>query len=358
MRRATYLSLLASLLLSGCSWIDNYDRNEKYLEAQSGPRVVVPEGLDEPDFVDIMVIPNVIDSRGIAGQVADLELPDALSTTFGIEQIVLKKLGDERWIFLDAQPAVIWPKLLLFCASNNIQIETAQPRKGIVESTWVTAKAGTTPEALESIISGTGAVGAELSELHKFRLTIEPGIRSGSSEVYLSHRHALPGGTGKPNWNGDSDNLEMENELLTKIAYYLGETINDPVISVMAIENRGEKAELIPDRVKPLLLYKLDFDRAWATVGGALENARLEVADLDRSAQVYYVLYDESREKAPGFLRRFFEDETEANSANRYMVRLDERPEAIQVSILKNESTPADALIAERLLKIIKESST
>jgi len=357
-RRTTYLSLLAALLLSSCSWVDNYDRNEKYLEAESGPRVVVPAGLDEPEFVDLMVIPTVIDSRGIAGQVADLELPDALSTTFGIEQIVLKKLGDERWIFLDSPPAVIWPKLLQYWASNNIQVETARPRKGIVESVWVTAKAGAAAEALESIISGTGAAAGDLSELHKFRLTIEPGIRSGSSEVYLSHRHALPGGAGEPNWNGDSDSLEMENELLTKIAYYLGETINDPVISVMAIENRGEKAELILDRVKPLLLYKLDFDRAWATVGGALENARLEVADLDRTAQVYYVLYDESREKGPGFLRRFFEDETEVNAANRYMVRLDEKPKAIQVSILKDESTPADALIAERLLKIIKESST
>lgn len=358
MRRTTiFLTLAPLVLMSGCSWVDNYDRNEKYLEAESGPRVVVPEGLDEPEFVDMMSIPSVVDSRGLAGQSADLELPDALSTTFGIEQIVLKKLGDERWIFLDAPPAVIWPKLLQYWENNNIQIETATPRKGIVESVWVSAKAGTAAEALESIISGTGAEGGSLSELHKFRLTIEPGIRSGSSEVYLTHRHALPGGTSSPNWDEDSDNLDMENELLTKLAYYLGETINDPVISVMAIENRGEKALLVPDRVKPLLLYKLDFDRAWATVGGALENARLEVSDLDRTAQVYYVLYDESNTKAPGFLRRFFEDE-EVSVANRYLIRLDERPEAIQVSVLKDESTPADALIAERLLKIIKESST
>jgi outer membrane protein assembly factor BamC len=356
--RTTTLTILISLLMSGCSWIDNYDRNEKYMEAESGPRVVVPESLDEPDFVDMMPIPGVVDSRGIAGQTADLELPDALSTTFGVEQIVLKKLGDERWIFLDAPPAVIWPKLLQYWNSNNIQVETANPREGIVESAWITAKAGTAAEALESIISGTGNNAGSLSELHKFRLSIEPGIRSGSSEVYLSQRHALPGGTSRPNWQGDSDSLEMENELLTKMAYYLGETINEPVISVMAIENRGEKAELILDRVKPLLLYKLDFDRAWATVGGALENAQLEVSDLDRTAQVYYILYDETYDQSPGFLARFFDNETEASQANRFLIRLDERPEAIQVSVLKDESTPADALIAERLLKIIKESST
>lgn len=358
MIRTLTLTILISLLMSGCSWIDNYDRNEKYMEAESGPRVVVPEGLDPPDFVDMMPIPAVVDSRGIAGQIADLELPDALSTTFGIEQIVLKKLGDERWIFLDAPPAVIWPKLLQYWNSNNIQVETANPREGIAESVWLTATAGPAADAMESIISGTGDSAGSLRELHKFRLSIEPGIRSGSSEVYLSQRHALPGDASRPNWQGDSDNLEMENELLTKMAYYLGETINDPVISVMAIENRGEKAELVLDRIKPLLLYKLDFDRAWATVGGALDNARLEVSDLDRSAQVYYISYDETYDQSPGFLSRFFDDDAEASQSNRYLIRLDERPEAIQVSVLKDESTPADALIAERLLKIIKESST
>lgn len=347
-------------MVAGCSWMENYDRNEKYLEAESEPRVVIPEGLDEPDFIDQMTIPDVVDSRGIAGQTAEMGLPDALSTTFGVEQIVLKKLGDERWIFLDAPPAVIWPKLLRYWELNNLQVETADPRAGVLESVWMTAKAGTAAESFESLTSANGWADSDALEQHKFLLTIEPGIRSGSSEVYIKHRKAPLSGarSASPNWQGQSDDLELENELLTKMAYNLGETINDPVISVMAIENRGEKAELVPDRTRPLLLYKLDFDRAWATVGGALENARLQVSDLDRSSQIYYVNYEESKDQSPGFLTRFFAGDDEANIANRYLIKLEERPEAIQVSILRDENTPADPIIAERLLKIIKESST
>ena len=52
------------------------------------------------------------------------------------------------------------------------------------------------------------------------------------------------------------------------------------------------------------------------------------------------------------------DDEEQQRLGNRYLVKLDDRPDSVQVSILKDESTPADALIAERLLKIIKESST
>ena len=344
------------MFTASCSWlgIDNFDRNEKYLEAEAAPRVVVPAGLDEPEFVDLMAIPDVNDSRGIAGQSADMGLPDALSTTFGIERIVLRKLGEERWIFLDSPPAVIWPKIVQYWAANNIRAEVTNPRDGLLESEWVKGDGADAEQVFADITSGNSAS----SKQHKFRLVVEPGIRSGSTEVYLTQRETT-GVTGRPNWQGNSDDGELENEMLTKLAFYLGETINDPVISVVAIENRGTKAELVPDRVRPLLLYKLDFERAWATVGSALENARLEVEDLDRTGQTYYVYYSEIDEREPGFLARFFTDEEEEQRlGERYLVRLDDRPEAVQVSILKDASTPADALVAERLLKIIKESST
>ena len=354
-RTKNVVSVLVLAALGGCSWIDNYDRNKKYLEAESTPRVVIPGELDEPEFVDLMSIPSVNDSRGIAGQTADMGLPDALSTTFGVQQIVLKKLGEERWIFLDSPPAVIWPKIVQYWAANNIRPEVTEPREGVLESTWVRGGGQDAEKTYADIITGASSS----NQYHKFRLKVEPGIRSGSTEVYLTQRQSSVGPAGQPNWQGDSDSGELENEMLTKIAFYLGETINDPVISVVAIQNRGEKAELVPDRVKPLLLYKLDFDRAWATVGSALENARLEVSDLDRSGQTYYVHYSENYEREPGFLGRFFSrDDEDERLASRYLVRLDSRPEAVQVSILKDASTPANALIAERLMKIIKESST
>lgn len=359
----TILTLGLVIGTSACSWIENYDRNEKYLEAEATPRVVIPEGLDEPDFVEVMQIPGVIDSRGLAGRKANLELPDALSTTFGVEQIVLKKLGDSRWIFLDSTPAVIWPKLLQFLSDNNVELQYADPRRGVAESIWITSKAGTAEEVYSSIVSGAGWADSDATVKNKFRLSIEPGIRSGSCEVYLEHKQvplSQSVGPDSVKWTGMSDDLDVENEMLTKLAYYLGKTINDPVISVMAFENRGLKAELVPDRIKPVLRYKLDFDRAWATVGDALDNAQLEIADLDRSLQNYYVYYDETQQGKPGFLSRFFtrEENEQQAEANRYLVHLDSSTDVIQVTVLKDESTPADALIAERLLKIIKESST
>ena len=361
--RITLLSAL-TLLVSGC-FFGNYDSEKRYLEAEEIPDVVVPETLDSPVFVDHMEVPPVKDSRGIAGRAIDLSLPQALSTTYGVEQVVLKKLGEERWIFLDAPPATVWPKIIRFWQEHNLGIERIDPRTGVVESVWVPSQDGDADAIFDSISNRIAFRSALMTQQNRFRLRIEPGIRSGSSEVYLEHRQAgltLAGAPGDVRWTGTSDNPELESKVLTRLAYYLGERINDPVISAMAIENRAEKALLVPDRVKPILRYRLDFDRAWATVGDALRSAEVAVEDLNRDDHVYFVYYDQTQRTRPGFLSRLFSlgrsGKAEKSDSHRFIVRLDDEPDAIAVSVLKDASTPADPQTAERLLKVIKESST
>ena len=73
-----------SLALSGCFGIFR-DRENDYLEAEDLPRTEVPAELDTPAFDDLMVIPEVIDSRGIARKEFELPLPEPLNTSFGVD---------------------------------------------------------------------------------------------------------------------------------------------------------------------------------------------------------------------------------------------------------------------------------
>ncbi len=355
--------LLLAITVSGCSWIENFDRRQRYLVAEVQPGVTIPDGLDQPPFVDALDIPEVIDSRGIAGKPLDVGLPEAISTTFGVEQIVLKRLGESRWIFLDVPPSSVWPKILRFMEQSNLNIQRADPSRGIIETIWITSMEGDPEKVFEGLVTGSGWTKAEATIQSKFKITIEPGIRSGSSEVYLEQTQLPLNSPVRPdfaNWDGVSDDQGLENEVLTKLAYALGETINDPVFSIGATALQGKKAELVPDRVRPVLMYKLGFDRAWATVGGALKNARIQVEDLDRSSQTYYVYYDESIDRDPGFFSRLFsgDKEKEKDDQHRLLVHLDTKKDEVLVTVLKDTSTPADSQIAERLLSIIKESST
>jgi outer membrane protein assembly factor BamC len=354
--------LILVLITSGCSWF-GAGKVRKELEAGSSERVVIPPTLDQPEFVDSMPIPEVIDSRGLADREYTLGLPDALSSSFGVEQIVIKKLGDERWVFVDLPPATVWPKVLQFWESNDLSLEAADPASGILTSQWLSARNGSADDVFDSLKAGNVFANSTGVTSHKFQLKVEPGIRSGSTEIYLEHR-AIPEGApfrlDQVEWKGESDNLELESKVLSAIAYYLGETVSQGSISLMATGLQESRAELVPDKEKPVLKYKLAFNRAWATVGAALENARVPVEDLDRSSANYYVYYSADHQPEPGFFKNLFskDDELEAGPVNRYTVHLTTAGDEVHVTVFKAEAILADTLIAERLLRVIKEYST
>ena len=65
-------------------------------------------------------------------------------------------------------------------------------------------------------------------------------------------------------------------------------------------------------------------------------------------------------DRDPGFFSRLFSGDGEAEKEDQYrfLVHLDSKEGEVLVTVLKDTSTPANAQIAERLLSIIKESST
>ena len=76
---------------------------------------------------------------------------------------------------------MIWPKIVQYWAANNIRAEVTNPRDGVLESEWVAGDGADAEQIFADITSGD----SNSSKQHKFRLVVEPGIRSGSTEVYL-----------------------------------------------------------------------------------------------------------------------------------------------------------------------------
>lgn len=364
--RTRFALVLLALVLTSCSW-GRYDRRHTYLHAENIPEVKVPASLDKPKFEDAMVIPPVNDSRDIAGKPVEVGLPQSFSTTYGVDKIVIKKLGDTRWVFLDAPPATVWPKVSEYWEGLHIPLVSSDPSKGVMETRWLYAKGGDAKAIYQSIKNGTTSDDPDATTQQKFRLRIEPGIRAGSTEIYLKERSVpagLPAREQNIDWSGKSDDNAVEGAVLTDIAYYLGEHINSTyTVSKGAESIGGEKAQLFPDPVKPVLTYRLPFDRTWATVGDALKTAKIKVIDMDRDAADYYVYYDQNAKRGkPGFLSRLLFRHGAAddkNPAHRYVVHLDNKNgKAVDVTVMKDHKTLATAAVAEQLLKIIKENST
>jgi outer membrane protein assembly factor BamC len=355
--------------LGGCSYFKVFrDRGNDYLLAERVPATEIPDALDSPTFNETMIIPEVVDPRGISGERFQLPLPDPLTSSYGVDQIVIRKLGDNHWIFLDAPTATIWSKLREFFIENNLDIGVESPGQGIIETDWLLSQNGSADQIYASLTSGKARFDSRSSIEARIRMQVQPGVRQGSSEVRIQYLQTNRGNADKAalTWRSDSqpgndEIVAVEDKVLTELALYLGQTINQSsTISLLAGTISTEsRAVLVPDKVKPILTYSLDFERTWSTVGSALGAAGIEIEDRDRTSAMYYILYDRF-EKEEGFLSGWFskDDGVPKEEANRYVIKVDDLDDNVEVTVQKDGSILADADFAERLLRIIKEYST
>jgi outer membrane protein assembly factor BamC len=355
--------------LGACSYFKIFrDKGNDYLKAENTAPTVIPDELDTPPFQDLMAIPEVVDSRGISGKELELTLPAPLSSTYGVDRIVIRKLGDNHWIFLDATSATVWPKLRDFWVTNNMDIDSEDPRNGWIETKWLLSRDGNADEIYTSLISGKARFDSRSAIESKFRMQIDPGVRQGSSEVRIQYLQVAVDDENKHDLSWDSDAVNrpeiiaVEEKVLTQLAQYIGETLNQRSTVSMLASTMGktQRAVLTPDKVRPVLTYYLDYDRTWSTVENAIRNAGITIEEEDHAGAMLEVVYQDSSQKDAGFISRIFsgDDDESQDDAIRYKVRLEKIEDKVEVTVYKTDTELADANMAERILKIIKEYST
>jgi outer membrane protein assembly factor BamC len=269
--------LLSALLLSGtgCGSIFGdkgvfRDRSDDYKKAPETPPISVPAGMDSTTLTDIYVIPPIEDKFLSQGKF-QVPQPVPLATGAGSEVVRIQKLGDESWILISVAPGQVWPEVRNFMSASGMQIARSDAKAGIMESNWVTVE------------------GQPLAS--RFRFRMEQGVQRGTSELHvLQMRQA-----GSANeWPDKSDDPAQAAAMLQAIAQFLADSTDSAPVSMIAEQgiSAGGKISLqqAPEGYSYLRL-ELPFDRAWASVGRALEKSTFEITDKDRSGGIYYVRF-------------------------------------------------------------------
>ena len=362
MKQIFFISFI--LVLNGCGslgWLGKSDEQKKLEEGSSKP-TQIPSGLDAPLFSDPMAIPEIRDFRGLSGSEIELGLPDPLATNFGVEQILIRRLGDNRWVFVDLPVATVWPRVLLFFEEKKFPLASVEVSDGRIETDWVSGSSGVAESVFESFGNRDEDEAKAYLHEYSFNVLVEAGVRSGSTELYVEERNRLRNDeSASVSWDGKSDLPELEAKMLSALAYYIGERLAEgPSISLAAATRQTSKVEMISGENGTILRYRLGFDRTWATIGRALEDADIEVIDLDRSAGVYYVSYASLANSKVGFLKRLFNAEDKKKEGRPFLVTVSSESGQMIVNAAPNNdsSGPEDLVLRERLIKIIKEYST
>lgn len=282
---------------SGCSALfgqDGYfrDRGDDYLRADTMPPLQIPAEIPHKPLEPLYYIPSDEAVDISLAEEFEVPRPQPLTSNAFTDKVKIQRLGEKRWILVHSEPAEVWSKLRYFLSRNQLQVVFTDPDNGVIETGWLKFK-------------------GESDTKDKYRLVIEPGVQPGHSEIHVLHMNVageVPG-RGQVNWPAQSIDPEREAWMLDELAATLASDTSGESSSLLA-QNLG-----IKDRVKltlagtePVIGLDLEYARALATVGYALQQEGFQLWDQDANTSIYYIHYEEPvlEDEEPGFFARLF----------------------------------------------------
>lgn len=265
--------LLATL--TGCGYLFGDqgvfpDTSENYKKAPELPVIAVPEGKSTQSMQEIYPIPEVQDSMLMAGEF-EVPRPTPLVAGSADEIVRIQKLGDASWALITEAPGQVWPQVRSFLTSAGISVARIDARAGTIESGWMELD------------------GQSMSS--RYRMRIEQGVQRGTSELHVLQ---MVQAGDVESWPTTSDNPDQEAEMLQALAQYIANSSGAAPVSMVAnqaIDAAGKISLKESAEGEAYIALALPFDRAWASLGRALQKSTFEITDKDRSTGVYYTRF-------------------------------------------------------------------
>ena len=289
-----FLIIIMVLPTIGCSWFGRedgviIDPDDDYLEAVQAPSLAVPEDiadLQNSDFIPIPGVPEQVNPRFYPDSPP---LPDAIYSNEKRDDVRMQKLGSRNWLVVPEPVTTSWPKLKQFFADNGVGLISDEPSLGRLDTQWLEInQQDTYRDVIREVLKENQAEGMLGEGRNQFLVKLEQGLRVDSTEIHIRHENQLMSSSENQSagafWQIKSDSVDAERDVLNEIGAYIAAKVSEITVSKVALEiGSVQKSELLRDsKGYPTLRLKLDFQRAWATIGQALGNAEADIVELNR----------------------------------------------------------------------------
>ncbi|MBY4898749.1 outer membrane protein assembly factor BamC [Cupriavidus sp. AU9028] len=400
-RAAMVLPVLALGLVTGCSSINDMMQADKidYKSADVSkrtPTLEVPPDLTKLEGDRRYSVPNQNGVSTLSGYTqATVTQPKATGTNVlpSSEGIRVVRDGNQRWLSISngMPPDQLWQTLREFWQENGFLLVQDSPETGIMETDWAENRAKIPQDFIRNTIGKVFDGLYSTSERDKFRTRLEKG-QNGNLEVFISHRGAQEELTGLDKsstvWTPRAADPELEAEFLSRLAQRLGVqkeqaeqmaksgTIPAPAANTAQPAGKGaQPAAAGSDGYAPVassgasyltqvngtqaLQLPEPFDRAWRSVGLALDRVNFTVEDRDRAQGLYYVRYVDTRDTVDnrGFFSKLFTRTggDAARQAKKYRVSVKGSGNGTTVMVLNDAGQPESGDMAKRILTLLDE---
>jgi outer membrane protein assembly factor BamC len=371
-------AILIVLLLSACGGVDvnEYlpDQTLQYKkQREASENLEIPPDLTSAgSFDDAMDVPPIEGTATYSEYVGEKSRRRQIATSGevlpAVKDVKLRREGNNRWLEVDAPPQQVWPKVVAFWRSQGILLVEQNPTTGIMKTDWIENRAEISRDfitnMLRKVADGLYATG----QRDQYRVRIEPGIESGSTDLYLTQRameeHFRTNTVGEDVatvWEPAPSDPGKEAAMLRRLMVYLG--VSEKQASQLTTQQQkatsGAKPQLVkgPGGESELILSE-DLRNAWRLTGVALDRVGFAVEDRDRTKGIYYVRYDDpskGQEKKGWASKLAFWRSDDKNGVAKYQVKLTANGDRTRVVVRDRVGRPAPPATADRILRLLSE---
>lgn len=358
------LTLLGALIVVGCSMLGENravfgSTKNNYLDAtETTINLVIPDDLDPSSVRDAWPIP-VIEMRPLQKVFPDkAPMPTGVWGREDDSSIRIKKLGERRWIVVGETPDQVWPVVKQFLADNGVAVAGQRAEEGLIFSEALTVEDEEYADVVRAALRSTKREAGDFGGTDQIIFRVEQGIRYGSAEVHVRHvnRAVSPD---KIDWPAKSVMVAIEAALVNELGEYFAAGLAQPSVSIVGRQiSTGTKAAVVrDDRGYPTLHLNVDFDRAWATVGQALERSEMNVTALHRDEGYFEVTIDPEilTGESEGLLRRMIPGRSDRYADRSVIVRIDAAESGHDVNVQWPKGGPVPVELGEQILVMLRE---
>jgi outer membrane protein assembly factor BamC len=362
--------LVLALSLAGCSSTSLETKKIDYQGARQSPSLEVPPDLTAPARDGRYRLPDAagraaVTYSGYQGAQAGIAGQQTVLTSRALgDHMQIVRSGQQRWLVVDqATPDALWAKIRQFWVQTGFSFAMEQPELGILETDWAEDRAKIPQDFVRRSLGRFLEGLYSTSERDKFRTRLEPGVKPGSIEVYISHRgmqEIYPDeAKDRTVWQPRPADPELEAEMLLRLMVHLGAE-ETHAQTQMGASPDASRVALVTEGAVSVLRLQADFDQAWRQLGLALDRSGFTVEDRNRAQGLYFVRYvDPDREVAKeGLLARmaFWRNREKTGlEGHRYRIRVQTKENGIsEIAVLVPEGEENHDPTARRILSILE----
>jgi outer membrane protein assembly factor BamC len=372
------VALVPVLLLSACSGtpdITDYlpDQSLEYKkQREAAENLEVPPDLTAGSFDDALDVPEIggvgsttyseyVGERSKRRQIASSG--DVLPDVQGVE---LRRDGNNRWLEIKGSPQQVWPRVVSFWREQGILLAEQNPASGVMKTDWLENRAEIRKDFVTNVIRKVADGLYATATRDQYRVRVEPGLTSGTTDLYLTHRAMeerltknIVGEDTQSVWEPSPSDPGKEAEMLRRIMVYLGVTEQRAERQLAEQQSQAPKSRLeVGAGGETTLVVSEEYRYAWRLTGVALDRVGFAVEDRDRTQGIYYVRYDDpskGQEKEGWASKLAFWRSEQVDTVTQYQVKLTGEGNQTRVVVRDRVGRRDDSATAQRILTLLNE---